>query len=484
LKKQHKKLSPAGGSQTGLQVSNKYSFTSKPNQIYMKKLFIKISFTFGVCSLMVHRADAQLSLTGQLRTRTELRDGYAAPLPENARPAFFTSQRTRLSLGYSMYRLKFGATLQDVRVWGQDVSTINRTTTQDNNTLMLHEAWAEILLTDTTLKNKSLSLKLGRQELNYDDERLMGKTDWLQQGRRHDAALLKYETKSLMLHLAAAFNQNKESASGTVYNSTPPGNYTATTNGGTMYKSMQFLYAGKKLQKGNVSFLFFSDQFSKYHNDSANVKTFESGAWSRFTTGFYFNNSFNKINATAAAYYQFGKNATGQKLSSELLSAFAQYSFSKKFGAGPGVDYYSGGSNGTTSNAFDPLYGTPHKFAGLMDYFYAASGFGKGGLVDYYIKAKFKPSDKFLLTADAHQFSSTANVVVPNTTNNKKSFGQEVDAVASYNLTKLIAFEAGYCHFFGTSLIASANVKNVSNAQLNSNWAYLQINIKPEFLLK
>ncbi|WP_315822863.1 hypothetical protein [Paraflavitalea speifideaquila] len=40
--------------------------------------------------------------------------------------------------------MKFGLTVQDVRVWGQDVSTINRTTTQDNNGFMLHEAWAEI----------------------------------------------------------------------------------------------------------------------------------------------------------------------------------------------------------------------------------------------------------------------------------------------------------------------------------------------------
>jgi len=29
-----------------------------------------------------------------------------------------------------------------------------------------------------------------------------------------------------------------------------------------MYKSMEFLYAGKKLKKGNISFLFFGDQFS------------------------------------------------------------------------------------------------------------------------------------------------------------------------------------------------------------------------------
>ncbi|MEP6845277.1 MAG: alginate export family protein, partial [Panacibacter sp.] len=443
--------------------------------MYRKKRITKTAICLAVCFGMLHQAQAQLTLTGQLRTRTEFRDGQGAPLPKEAKPALFTSQRTRLSLNYSMYRLKFGITAQDVRVWGQDVSTINKTTTQDNNALMLHEAWAEILLTDTTIKNKTFSLKLGRQELVYDDERLVGKLDWLQQARRHDAALFKYETKAgYLLHAVFAFNQNKENASGTVYNSTPPGSYPASTNGSTMYKSMQMLYAGKKLKQGNISFLFFADQFSKYHSDSLNAKIFETGAWSRFTTGLYFNNTFNKVATIASAYFQFGKTATGQQLRSYLLNANAQYLFSKKFSAGAGVDYYSGGTNGTTSNTFDPLYGTPHKFAGLMDYFYAASGFGKAGLVDYSLKTKYKPTDKLQLAADLHQFSSAASI----TGTTKKSFGQELDIIGSYSLTKVIGFEAGYSRFFGTSLIAAPTVKNVANANLNSNWAYVMINIK------
>jgi hypothetical protein len=430
------------------------------------------------------RTNAQLSLSAQLRTRTELRDGQGTPLSKGADPAFFTSQRTRLNVAYNMYRLKFGVTLQDVRVWGQDVSTINRTTTPDNNGLMLHEAWAEMLLTDTTLKNKALSLKIGRQELVYDDQRLIGNLDWLQQARRHDAAVLKYETKDWMLHVAAAFNQNKENASGTIYNSTPAGNYTSSTNGGNMYKSMQFLYAGKKLKNGNLSFLFFTDQFSKYRMDSINsspVKTFEQGSWGRATTGLYVNNTFNKVGVTASAYYQFGKTATSQKLSAGLLSALAVYNFNKQFNAGAGIDYTTGGATGTTSNTFDPLYGTPHKFWGLMDYFYASSPFGTGGLTDYYVKAKYKPSDKFLLATDFHQFNSATGI---GTGDNKKNFGQEIDIVGTYTLTKQIAIEGGYAHFFATRLLTSPAVKNVPNAQKNNNWAYVMINIKPDFLFK
>ncbi len=450
----------------------------------MKKSAIIPVAAVLICTAAGVRTEAQLSLSAQLRTRTELRDGQGAPLPKGATPAFFTSQRTRLHVGYNMYRLKFGLALQDVRVWGQDVSTINRTTSPDNNALMLHEAWAELLLTDTTLKNEALSLKIGRQELVYDDQRLIGNLDWLQQGRRHDAAVLKYETKAWMVHLAAAFNQNKENASGTIYNSTPAGNYTSSTNGGSMYKSMQFLYAGRKLKSGSASFLFFTDQFSKYRMDSANggtVKTFEQGSWGRATTGFYVTNQFNKTGVTASAYYQFGKTATSQNLSAALLSASAQYAFNKKLVAGGGIDYTSGGSNANTSNTFDPLYGTPHKFWGLMDYFYAASAFGKGGLTDYYVKAKYKASDKFLLSTDVHQFNSGSSI---GTGDNKRNFGQEIDIVGTYTLTKQIAIEGGYAHFFATSLLTSPAVKNVANAKSNANWAYVMINIKPDLLFK
>ena len=414
---------------------------------------------------------AQLTVGAQLRTRTEFRDGQGAPQPVGASPAFFTSQRTRLIAGFSAYRIKLGLTVQDIRVWGQDVSTINRTTTQDNNGFMLHEAWAEILLTDTVVKNKSLALKIGRQELVYDDSRLLGNLDWLQQGRRHDAAILKYENNAWMMHLGAAFNQNKENASGTVYNATPPGNYTANTNGGNAYKSLEFAYVSRKLDKGNLSFLFLADQFSKYHTDSVKQKVWEAAANTRMTTGLYYSQQFNRVTYTAAAYHQFGTNGNGQTVSGSLLSGSFQYNISPLLSAGAGADY--------TSPDFDPLYGTPHKFWGSMDYFYAANGFGNKGLQDYYIKTKWKPGSRWALTGDVHEFFSAAEVTGMN-----KQLGTEADVTASYTLTKMIGFEAGYSHFWSTATLASATVKNIKDAGSNSNWAYVSINIRPEFLIK
>ena len=137
---------------------------------------------------------AQFSLTGQLRTRTELRDGYGTLEIKGNTPAFLTSQRARLNFNYHSSRVIFQTSLQDVRVWGADASTINNA---DGNRLSLHEAWADIILAnakDSTLPGNAVeyfSVKIGRQELVYDDQRLLGNLDWLQQARRHDAVVFK-----------------------------------------------------------------------------------------------------------------------------------------------------------------------------------------------------------------------------------------------------------------------------------------------------
>src|SRR6187402_1457078 len=76
-------------------------------------------------------ANAQLSASGQFRPRTEFRDGYSTLQTKDLETAVFTSQRTRLNVGFTGYRFKFFVAVQDVRVWGQDASTIKRTTTAD-----------------------------------------------------------------------------------------------------------------------------------------------------------------------------------------------------------------------------------------------------------------------------------------------------------------------------------------------------------------
>lgn len=433
-------------------------------------------------------AKAQLTITGQVRPRTELREGQGTLQKKGDDEALFTSQRTRLNVGFTGYRYKVFMALQDVRVWGQDQSSINRTTTEANNGTMLHEAWAELYLNDTISKYQNISLKIGRQEISYDDQKVLGGLDWLQQARRHDAVVFKFTNKGWIADVGVAYNQNKELGVGAVYNGIPTA-YGAGTNGiGTMYKSFQYAYLGKKFFFGDLSFLFFKDDFNKYTTVAA-VKTPVQGVWSRTTTGIYYNaNLTRKINFTGSLYHQGGTDKDGRDLSANLASITSTVQVGRKLFIGPGVDYLSG-TDGTKTvtatsknNQFDPLYGTPHKFWGGMDYFYTASGFGKQGLLNYFFKAKYNAKDKLTLFAELHGFEA-ANTLSNGAGGSQTSYlGTELDLKISYNFTKLINIEAGYSYMQATNSMASAQVKNVTNANLTPQWAYVALNIKPNFL--
>jgi hypothetical protein len=457
-----------------------------------KSILLGIALTF----ISQNEAKAQLTVTGQLRPRTELRDGQGTLQKKGEESALFTSQRARLNVGFTGYRFKVFLALQDVRVWGQDASSINRTTTEANNGVMLHEAWTELILNDTISKFQNISLKVGRQEIAYDDQKVLGGLDWLQQARRHDAVVFKFANKGWIFDLGAAFNQNKELNAGTIYNGIPTA-YGAGTNGiGTMYKSFQYAYLGKKFFFGDLSFLFFKDDFNKYTNvtsgtPAVTTKVFGKGVWSRNTTGVYYNvNITRKINLTGSYYHQFGDDKDGRSLSSDLASITSTVQVGRKLFIGPGVDYLSGtdGTKAVTatseSNLFDPLYGTPHKFWGGMDYFYAANGFGKQGLLNYFLKAKYNAKDNLTFFAELHGFEA-ANTLSNGAGGTQTSYlGTELDLKMSYNFTKMINIEAGYSYMKATNSMASAQVKNVTNANLSPQWAYVALNIKPNFLAK
>src|SRR5688500_11216568 len=131
------------------------------------KLLKSIPFIlFAVLSLF--KASGQLTLSGQVRTRTEYRNGLGTLKPKGNDAAFFTSQRSRLTFNYKASRVILQASVQDVRVWGQDASTISNA---DGNKLGIHDAWADIILEnkkDSTFRKNFAEvyvLKLVRMEL-------------------------------------------------------------------------------------------------------------------------------------------------------------------------------------------------------------------------------------------------------------------------------------------------------------------------------
>lgn len=512
--------------------------------MYQKTLIIIIRafvlFLFLIPSLS---SKSQFSLSGQLRTRSEYRNGTGSLKPVNNSAAFFTSQRARINFNYISNKVIFQASVQDVRVWGQDASTISNA---DGARLGVHEAWAEILLSnkqDSSFKNSPVdyfSIRTGRQELIYDDSRLLGNLDWLQQARRHDAIVLKLHEKGWQADLGAAFNQNTDAFNynGTFYtpanlpavikdskgnlvplpaglmplantaglsakSGTPMFTNPPSTNGlNQNYKAMQFLYASKKFGQTKISGLFLSDQFGKYKLDS--VSTFagtdsgyvygrrfnQKGVNTRFTTGVLVNNLLDSKrlwSLQAGAYYQGGKDRDGLSLSAFTTTAALGFT-GKKFTYTAGLDYLSGNdafSASTSNHRFDPLYGTPHKFWGYMDYFYAGTGAPSGGLSNSFLKIKYGSLNKRLAVGvDYHYFALAQNQKDNSSNSVKKYLGSEFDLLATYNLNKMTALEWGFSYLAATPSMEYAKNLAPGSSKLDATWSYLQVNIKPDFFSK
>jgi hypothetical protein len=498
--------------------------------------------------------DAQFTLSGQLRTRTEVRNGLGNLVLKGSKAAVFTSQRTRLTFGYKWDRLTFGVAVQDVRVWGQDASTISNA---DGNRFMLHEGWADLTLfnkADTTIKAKGIdlmSLKIGRQELSYDDVRLIGNLDWLQQARRHDMALLKTVHKGWQIDLGYAFNQNSDAfgitstsyvpsnvptyvksslgflvptpagllptapSGSAVNNSTKSGTPVwmnpPTTNGGNQdYKSFTSLYVSKKFNQTKFSALFFNDNFGKYKIDSSGndaigyvygrrfasagaTDSFDyTGTNHRYTYGLMINKTignasgFGKIAIQAAYYAQSGKNRDGVKMNDAYHYTIAATYQKGKISVTPGYDVLSGNDATTVQDEkFDPLYGTPHRHWGYMDYFYVGTGSPAGGLRNPYLKLKYT-GNTLSAGVDYHLFSIDKDMKKADGSFIDKKLGNEIDFLINYSMNKFTNIELGYSLMNAKNSLAFAKGQATTDAAADryrktGTWFYAMIRFTPDF---
>jgi len=454
-------------------------------------------------------------------------------------------------MNYQNSGIGIGASVQDIRVWGQDGSTI---APADGSRLMLHEGWAEILLTKTmdSLDGPPLigyvKLKLGRQELSYDDQKLIGNLDWLQQGRRHDMALLKLGIKKWQIEIGQAFNQNAEGFRATSY---VPGSVPATiknaagtpvsvpaglvplTLGGQVnalstpsglpvyihpsgtnapsqhYKSFSSLYFSRKSKLSTWSFLFFRDRFTRYKLDSiildgaylygrrfiksGDQDDFDYRTLSRTTIGFTISQHLGRISGLgwvglqAAIYHQTGRDRDDLRLKAWHCS------FSTSLQWGPlhiqaGYDALSGDDDHTRpghSHRFDPLYGTPHRHWGYMDFFYVATGSPLAGLQDGYLKIKLVSKKENLSTGlDLHRFHTAHHFPDDRGNTMKKYLGLELDWITTFSLNPYTQIESGFCYYRASPSLQYAKGLPPGTYQSAPAWAYVQFNIRPGFFLQ
>ena len=430
----------------------------------MNKILVKSTAILPiVAGTMLFAQENEFDMSLQLRPRTEYRNGAYRPLQTGEEPAILTHNRTRLTMNYSNGdKLKMRVSLQNINIWGQanQVQPLNAT----NNNIGLFEAYADIKLSE------NMRTKIGRQMIALDDDRIFGTFDWHPAGRSHDALNISWKKQNTEVQTYFAFNQNYNTI-GNVNN--PAGQYFSPENA-QPYQHLQMIYAKYNFTpKHYLSVLANNIGFKDFKTDNKTYNMQTIGAN-------YFGNG-NLWNVRLSAYYQFGETNVGRKTSATLLSAVVDYKINKPSKIGLGIDYLSGDNTNKptqeATNIFNPLYGTHHKFYGIMDYFYAGNPHGNVGLLDTYVRYSTVINPKLSISAVGHFFNSGAKIYQ---NNQKKSnyLGSELDLSFNYNIMKNISLTGGYSNFFNTESLQY--LKKTPNARGNQDWVWLSLNINPQ----
>nr|WP_302831841.1 alginate export family protein [uncultured Bacteroides sp.] len=398
------------------------------------------------------KEENEFTMSMQIRPRAEYRNGALYPRNEGQEAAAFINNRARLSMEYKRSNLSMKISAQHVGVWGQDAQI------DKNGRFIMNEAWAKLDF------GTGFFAQLGRQTLSYDDERILGGLDWNVAGRYHDALKFGYENKAHKLHLILAFNQNDEKTVGGTY----------YKDGGQPYKNMQTLwyhYAAGELPF-NASLLFMNLGW-----ETGDKETQKSDTRCMQTMGTYLTYKPQSWELQGAFYYQTGKNKNSMDVSAYMASLQVAYAFTEQWSAKLGYDYLSGeNGEGSKFKAFDPLYGTHHKFYGAMDYFYASlfqNGYAPG-LQDMQAGISYKTSPKVSMQLNYHYFATAAKLE-----GLKKGLGSEIDYQIDWNVMKDVKLSAGYSIMRGTK---SMDVVKGGNHKSWQDWGWLSLNINPRVL--
>lgn len=415
-----------------------------------KKLSALISLIIFTSFFASQKSLAQFTVSAELRPRLEIRDGFITLPSPGSKPALFVSQRSRLNIGYAQKKFSLKFSLQDVRVWGDEEQV------KDIPAVAIHEVYGQIQFND------KISLRAGRQELVYDDERLLGNANWNQPGRSHDAALFKYANKGWAADVAGGFSQQQENLFGTDYSL-------------NSYKVLSFGRVSKSVEnKYKVAALLIADGFQG--TDST------KDLFMRYTYGVNGDGRLGKVKLIGIFYNQSGTDVSNRTINAQLFSVQAYFN-SKKIIVGIGDDYLSGNNALDSSDhkfrTFNTLYATNHPLYGHIDYFSNIPADTKnGGLMDAYVKLKYVFNDKAAIYLDYHYFSLTGKVADPEIITKAISsyLGSEVDLWFIYKIIDGLELRTGFSEMFATE---SMSVIKGGGKKLNGSWGYLQLTFTP-----
>ena len=444
----------------------------------MKKVILSALFLAALPSVVQAQEEENtpensFTLSAQLRPRFEYRNGAYVPLQEGEKPAILVNNRTRLNFDYHHGdQLQLFLSFQNVNIWGQapQVQLKDRT-----GGLSVFEAYAALPIYE------ELNIKIGRQMIILDEDRIFGSLDWHPAGRAHDAININWKNDKLTLRSFFAFNQNYlegNITSGNVNN--PKGQFFAP--GGQPYQHLEAVHAHYDFAPTQGLSVLVANLGQR--ND-----LIDDNDYNMQTIGFHYRGKSDALRYGAEGYLQTGKSATSKNKDGSitpskdkqafLLAALVGYQFTPAFSATLGLDYLSGNDNTNDTakdKTFNPFSGTNHKFYGFMDHFYVSYS-PSVGLLNPYLNLNLKTSDKGSLSFTGHYFHSAAKIV-GDKDNKTRSLAVEGDLVYTHKIQNFVSLQAGYSLLVPSS--SYNNLQGLHNVRKQQDWLWCSLNINPK----
>ena len=363
----------------------------------------------------------------------------------------------------------------------------------ESDVLDVHQAYVTL----GNLKQFPVTLKVGRQELSYGEERLVGAFGWNNIGRTFDAAKLRWHNGWFDADLFASRPVIPEDGRFDVSND---------------YDWFSGLYiTSAKIPKTLLDLYFFSRNASQQAIAAEPSPQFpQPSARDIYTVGGRLKSKtgdLGNFDYLLDGAYQFGNfrdrrlGADSKRLDQDAFMFISQagYTFVDAFGSprlGLEYDFSSGDSNVNDGKhqTFDSLFPTSHKFNGYMNFFSLQN------IHDLRSIFQLTPIPRVSLAIEGHAFwladthdsfysvtgaprggaTLASNVGTGTGYGINPTYGSfvgtELDAIAGVAVTRFAQLEIGYGHFFTGDYI-DQSLSAPGFGSRDADYVYIQANI-------
>ncbi|MFO1497236.1 MAG: alginate export family protein [Verrucomicrobiota bacterium] len=331
-----------------------------------------------------------------------------------------------------------------------------------------------------------LSVKVGRQELSYGDERLIGAFDWDNIGRAFDAAKLRYEQNGFWVDVFAGrvVLPDDDRFDAPNWRDWFSGLY-ASTRSVCPRTELQFYVladnAGVRSPKA-VTTAVKGNSPRDIYTVGARFQTLP-GQLNGWDLNGEFAGQFGDFEyAPGTAGVVAGKRLDQLAYAAHLEGGYTFVQAQMKPRLALGLDHASGDNDPTDQDhhTFVNLYPTNHKFYGAMDLL------AWQNLIDPYLKASIVPVKNLslALTYNAFWLATTSDFFyqvnqAPRTAGgyglhpgNGSFAGHEIDLVATCQIRPYFQVQGGYGHFFTGTYVDDTFAK--MGGSHDADWGYVQ----------